>query len=95
MNMFTKQIFSKMIEADFNDMTSFNYRDVVMKTTFLISKNEIRQIIKKCKFDSVSNSNEILNRILKTLIKKIVFTFDKFVSSMRRARLSFVMFSRN
>jgi hypothetical protein len=35
-------------------MTSFNYRDVVVKTTTLISENEIRQIIKKCKFDNVS-----------------------------------------
>jgi hypothetical protein len=70
-NMFTKQFFSKIIETNFNDMTSFNYRDVVVKTTSLISKNEIRQIIKKCKFDNVSNSNEISNRILKILIKKL------------------------
>jgi hypothetical protein len=53
-------------------MTSFNYRDVVVKTTSLISKNEIRQIINKCKFDNVSNSNEISNRILKILIKKLL-----------------------
>ncbi len=71
-NMLTKQFFSKTIEANLNDMTSFNYRDVIVKTTFLISKNEIRQIINKCKFDSVSNSNEISNRILKILIKKLL-----------------------
>jgi hypothetical protein len=59
-------------------MTNFNYRDVVMKTTFLISKNEIRQIIKKCKFDSVSNSNEISNRILKILIKKLLSFLTNF-----------------
>jgi hypothetical protein len=52
-------------------MTSFNYRDVVMKTTFLISKNEIRRIIKNCKFDNILNSNEISNRILKISIKKL------------------------
>jgi hypothetical protein len=72
--MFTKQFFSKTIETDLNDMTNFSYRDVVVKTTFLISKNEIRQIIKKCKFDSVSSSNEISNCILKILIKKL-FSF--------------------
>jgi hypothetical protein len=72
--MLTKQFFSKTIESDFNDMTSFNYRDVVVKTTSLISENEIRQIIKKFKFDNVSNSNEISNRIFKILIKKL-FSF--------------------
>jgi hypothetical protein len=53
-------------------MTSFNYRDVVVKTTFLILKNEIRRIIKKCKFDNVSSLNEISNCILKILIKKLL-----------------------
>jgi hypothetical protein len=53
-------------------MTSFNYRDVVVKTTSLISKDEIRQIIKRCKFDNVSSSNEISNRILKILIEKLL-----------------------
>jgi hypothetical protein len=56
-------------------MTNFNYRDIVVKTTSLISKDEIRQIIKKCKFDNVSSSNEISNRILKILIKKL-FSFS-------------------
>jgi hypothetical protein len=72
--MFTKQFFSKTIETDFNDITNFIYRDIVVKTTSLILKNEIRQIIKKCKFDNVSSSNEISNRILKILIKKL-FSF--------------------
>jgi hypothetical protein len=71
-NMLTKQFFSKTIEADLNDMTNFNYRDVVVKTTLLISKDEIRQIINRCKLDSVSNSNEISNRILKILIEKLL-----------------------
>jgi hypothetical protein len=73
--MLTKQFFSKTIEADLNDMTNFNYRDVVVKTTSLISENEIRQIIKKCKLDSVSNSNEISNRILKALTEKLLSLF--------------------
>jgi hypothetical protein len=55
-------------------MTNFNDCDVVVKITILILKNEIRQTIKKCKFDNVSNSNEILNRIFKILIKKL-FSF--------------------
>ncbi len=73
-NMFTKQFFSKTIEANFNDMTNFNYRDLVVKTTSLILKNERRQIIKRCKFDNASSSNEISNRILKILINKL-FSF--------------------
>jgi hypothetical protein len=80
-NMLTKQFFSKTIETDLNDMTNVNYRDVVVKTTSLISKNEIRQIIKKCKLDSVSNSNEISNRILKILIKKLL----SFLTNLFRA----------
>jgi hypothetical protein len=71
-NMLTKQFFSETTETDLNDMTSFSYRDVVVKTTSLISEDEIRQTINKCKFDSVSSSNEISNRILKTLIKKLL-----------------------
>ncbi len=71
-NIFTKQFFSKIIEADLNNMTNFIYRDVIVKTTSLISKNEIRQIIKKCKLDSVLSSDEISNRILKILIKKLL-----------------------
>jgi hypothetical protein len=70
--MLTKQFFSETIEADLNDMTNFSYRDVVVKTTSLISKNEIRQIIKKCKLDNVSSLDEISNRILKILIEKLL-----------------------
>jgi hypothetical protein len=80
-NMLTKQFFSETIETDFNDMTNFNYRDVVVKTTSLISKNEIRQTINKCKLDSASSSNEISNRILKTLIKKLL----SFLTNLFRA----------
>jgi hypothetical protein len=79
--MLTKQFFSKTTEADLNDMTNFNYRDVVVKTTSLISKNEIRQIINKCKLDSASSSNEISNRILKILIKKLL----SFLTNLFRA----------
>jgi hypothetical protein len=71
-------------------MTSSNYRDVVVKTTSLISKNEIRQIIKKCKFDNVSNSNEISNRILKILIKKLF----SFLTSLFRACVEHDYYSR-
>ncbi len=69
--MLTKQFFSETVEADLSDMTSFSYRDVVVKTTFLISENEIRQTIKRYKLDSVSSSNEISNRILKALTEKL------------------------
>jgi hypothetical protein len=79
--MFIKQFFSKTIKADFNNMTNFNYRDIVMKTTSLISKNEIRQIIKKCKFDNVLSSNKISNCILKILIKKLL----SFLTNLFRA----------
>jgi hypothetical protein len=44
-------------------------------------KNEIRQIINKCKFDNVSSLNEISNCILKILIKKLF----SFLTSLFRA----------
>ncbi len=79
--MLKEQFFSETTEADLSDMTNFSYRDVVVKTTSLISEDEIRQIIKKCKFDNASSSNEISNRILKILIKKLL----SFLTNLFRA----------
>ncbi len=65
-----KKFFFKIIKINFNDITNLNYFNVDVKTTFLISKNKIRQIIKKCKLNNVLNLNEISNHIFKILIKK-------------------------
>jgi predicted RNA binding protein with dsRBD fold (UPF0201 family) len=64
--------FSDTIETDLIDMSNFNYLNAVLKSSFLIMKDEIRQAIKRCKSNSASKSNDILNRILKTLVNKLM-----------------------
>jgi hypothetical protein len=53
-------------------MSNFNYLNVVLKSSFLIMKDEIRQAIKRCKSNSASESDDILNRILKILVNKLM-----------------------
>jgi hypothetical protein len=64
--------FSDTIEIDLIDMSNFNYFNVVLKSSLFIMKNEIRQAIKRCKSNSASESNDILNRILKILVNKLM-----------------------
>jgi hypothetical protein len=64
--------FSNTIEIDFIDMSSFNYFNVVSKSSLLITKNEIRQTIKRCKSNNASESDDILNRIFKILVDKLM-----------------------
>jgi hypothetical protein len=70
--MLSKLFFSNTIEVDLIDMSSFNYSNFVSKSIFFISKNEIKQTIKKCKSDNASKSNEILNRIFKMLVNELM-----------------------
>jgi predicted RNA binding protein with dsRBD fold (UPF0201 family) len=53
-------------------MSSFNYFNVVLKSSFFIMKNEIRQTIKRCKSNNALKSNDILNRIVKIFINKLM-----------------------
>ncbi len=64
--------FSDTIEIDLSDLSNFSYLNVVVKSSFLIMKNEIRQAIRRCKSNSASEFDDILNRILKTLIDKLM-----------------------
>ncbi len=64
--------FSDTIEIDLIDMSNFNYLNVVLKSSFLIMKNEIRQTIRRCKSNNASESDDILNRILKILVNKLM-----------------------
>jgi hypothetical protein len=67
--------FSNTIEINLIDMSSFNYFNVILKLLFLITKNEIRQTIKRCKSNNASKSNDVLNRILKILVDKLMSHF--------------------
>jgi hypothetical protein len=53
-------------------MSNYNYFNFVSKSIFFISKNEIKQTIKRCKFDNASKLNDILNRIFKMFIDKLM-----------------------
>jgi hypothetical protein len=70
--MLSKLFFSNTIEVDLFDMSNYNYFNLVSKSIFFISKNEIRQTIRRCKSDNASKSNDILNRILKMLVNKLM-----------------------
>ncbi len=73
-NMLIKQFFSNTKQVDLSDTFAYRYSDVVIESKKLISQNEIRQTIKKNKSDSASKSNEILIRMLKLIMKKLMFT---------------------
>ncbi len=73
--MLSEFFFSNTSEIDFIDMSSYNYLNFVFESIFFISKNEIKQMIKKCKFDNASKSNDILNRIFKMLVNKLISHF--------------------
>jgi hypothetical protein len=64
--------FSNTIEIDVIDMSNFNYFNVVSKSSSFITKNEIRQTIKRCKLNNASKFDDILNRIFKILIDKLM-----------------------
>jgi hypothetical protein len=64
--------FSDTIEIDFIDTSNYNYLNVVLKSSFLITKNEIRQTIKRCKSNNASEFDDIFNRILKIFVDKLM-----------------------
>jgi hypothetical protein len=64
--------FSDTIEIDLIDMSNFNYFNVVSKSSFLITENEIRQTIKQCKSNNASKFDDIFNRIFEILVNKLM-----------------------
>jgi hypothetical protein len=73
-NMLIKQFFSSTRQIDFNDTFVYCYFDVVIESKKIISKDEIRQTIKRSKSDNASKLNKIFNKMLKLLMKKLMFT---------------------
>jgi hypothetical protein len=64
--------FSDTIEINLIDKSNFNYFNVILKSFFLIIKNEIRQTIKQCKSNNALKSNDIFNRIFKIFVNKLM-----------------------
>jgi hypothetical protein len=68
----SKLFFSNTTKTDFFDMSNFNYSNLVLKSIFFITKNDIKQTIKRCKSNNASKLDDIFNRIFKTLINKLM-----------------------
>jgi hypothetical protein len=64
--------FLNTIEIDLIDMSNFNYLNFVLKSSFFIMKLEIRQTIKWCKSNNASKFDDILNRIFKIFVDKLM-----------------------
>jgi hypothetical protein len=66
---------SDTINANLNDISTYNYSNAVNKMFELIDENEIKKAIKRCKSNSASRSNDISNRVLKVLVNKLISHF--------------------
>ncbi len=64
MRLLFELFFSSTVNANLSDISTYNYSNAVEETIKLIEKNEIRKMIKRCKSNNVSKSNDISNRIL-------------------------------
>ncbi len=58
--------------ANLSDISTYNYSNAVDETFELINENEIKRTIKRCKSNDASRSNDILNRVLKVLVNKLI-----------------------
>jgi hypothetical protein len=68
------QFFSSTEQIDSSDTLRYRYSNVVVKTHEDIIENEIRQAIRRCKFDNISRLNDITNKVLKFLINRLMST---------------------
>jgi hypothetical protein len=64
--------FSITIKVDFIDISNSNYFNVVSKSSFFITKNEIRQRIKWYKSNNALKFDDILNRIFKIFVDRLI-----------------------
>ncbi len=64
--------FLNTIEIDFIDISNFNYFNVVLKSSFFITKNENQQINKRCKSNNASKFDDILTRIFNIFVDKLM-----------------------
>ncbi len=72
--MLHKHFFSNMTKTNLFDFQTFIYRSTVVKTKSRIQENEIKQVIKRCKSNNVSELDDISNKILKILCIKLMLS---------------------
>jgi hypothetical protein len=73
-NVLIKQFFSSTKQIDLSGTFAYRYFSVVFESKKVISEDEIRQTIKRSKSNNASKSDEILNKMLQLLMKKLMFT---------------------
>jgi hypothetical protein len=71
--MLHKHFFSNTTKTNLSNLQIFIYRSTVAETKSRIQKNEIKQIIKRCNTNNVSEFNDISNRILKIFCTELMF----------------------
>jgi hypothetical protein len=81
-----------MTKTNFNDLQTFNYRVFIEKSKTNIQKNEIKQVIKRCKSNNVSKFDDISNRILKILCTKIMLSLINMFQACVKLNYHFLYF---
>ncbi len=84
--------FSNIAETNFIDLQMFNYRVFVEKSMINIQKNEIKQIIKRRKFNNASEFDDISNKILKILCTEIMCSLVNLFQACVKLRYHFLCF---
>ncbi len=71
--MMHKHFFSNTTKMNLSDLQIFIYRSTIAEMKSSIQKNEFKQVIKRCKSNSVSKFDDISNKILKILCTELMF----------------------
>ncbi len=72
--MLHKHFFSNTTKTNLSDLQNFIYRSAVAETKSRIQKNEIKQIIKRCKSNNVLKLDDISNKILQILCTELMLS---------------------
>jgi hypothetical protein len=72
-----------MTKMNLFDLTIYIYRLAVVKTKFRIEKNEVKQVIKRCKSNNVSKFDDISNKILQILCTKLMLSLMNLFINLR------------
>jgi hypothetical protein len=88
--MLHKHFFSNTTKTNLFDLQTFIYRSTVAETKSRIQRNEIRQVIKRCKLNNASEFDDISNKILKILCTELML----FLMSLFRVCVELSYYSR-
>jgi 4-hydroxy-3-methylbut-2-en-1-yl diphosphate synthase IspG/GcpE len=75
MRLLIEFLFFDTINANLNNISTYNYSNAMNDMFELIDENKIKKAIKRCKSNKTSKSNDISNRVLKVLVNKLISHF--------------------